>query len=462
LIDNIAADLLPLAVDIKLLDFLTPNPNIGDVPAVMASYEQFGQLKPIVVQRRKRSKRGTVEAGNTQLQAALNLGWTKLAVVWVTHDDLTAAAFALADNRTADLGREDEDALLNMLLRLSDSPELMTATGYDDDYLARLIAAQNPEPEREPPPIMLPENPVTRRGDVWQLGDHRIMCGDCRDAGDVATLLAGAKIDLAVTSPPYADRRKYDEETEFEPIPPDKYVAWFSGVAEQVAKHLVDDGSWIVNIKPGAEGLDTYLYVHDLVAAHVRQWGWHFATEFCWERSGVPKGPVLRLKNQFEPVYQFVRSRWKFYPDHVRHLTDSAITPVGPGGGNTSWDGNQGSAAVLRPEQTAAVGEGWAFPGNRIPPMKATHEATGHPAAFPVGLPEFFVRLMTLPGDNVYDPFVGSGSTIMAAENQERSGFGMELSPVYVDVAVARWQAHTGRVPNRVGIGDHDFRRNGV
>jgi hypothetical protein len=139
--ENIAEDLHSLAVDIELLDFLPGNPNVGDVEAVMRSYEEFGQRKPIVVQRRKRSKRGTVEAGNTQLQAALNLGWTKIAVVWVSDDDLTAAAFALADNRSADLGTTDEEKLVAMLRMIQDQPALLSAASYDDEATRELLAA---------------------------------------------------------------------------------------------------------------------------------------------------------------------------------------------------------------------------------------------------------------------------------------------------------------------------------
>src|ERR1700759_1269227 len=94
--------------------------------------------------------------------------------------------------------------------------------------------------------------------------------------------------------------------------------------------------------KPSAAGLDTELYVVDLVLAHAREWGWHFATEFCWERVGVPKGVTQRFKNQFEPIYQFVRNRWKMRPEAVRHGSDSVPVAGGPGSGNTSWGEMQG------------------------------------------------------------------------------------------------------------------------
>ena len=102
--------------------------------------------------------------------------------------------------------------------------------------------------------------------------------------------------------------------------------------------------------------------------------------------------------------------------------------------------------------------EGWAYPGNRLPSFVGSHEATGHPAAFPVGLPAFFVRLFTDVGDVVYDPFLGSGSSLLAAHQEGRVGFGMELSPGYVDVSLARFQRVTNEKPVLESTGEpHDF-----
>ena len=88
---------------------------------------------------------------------------------------------------------------------------------------------------------------------------------------------------------------------------------------------------------------------------------------------------------------------------------------------------------------------GMAYPGNRLPTFAGSHEATGHSAAFPVGLPQFFIEAYTDPGDVTFDPFAGSGSTLIASENTGRRGYGMELSPGYCDVIVTRWQNLTGK-----------------
>jgi DNA modification methylase len=95
------------------------------------------------------------------------------------------------------------------------------------------------------------------------------------------------------------------------------------------------------------------------------------------------------------------------------------------------------------------TGAGQAYPGNRLPTFAGTHEAVGHAAAYPVGLPAFLTRLYTDAGDVVYDPFCGSGSTLLAARHTGRIGYGIELSPAYCDMICRRWHRATGDIPTR-------------
>lgn len=289
-------------------------------------------------------------------------------------------------------------------------------------------------------------SPVTQPGDLWLLGPHRVLCGDARNAGDVQRLVNGAVINLAFTSPPYASRRAYDPESGFRPVRPDDYVDWFAPVAAAVQSVLADDGSWFVNIKASTDGtLLTHLYVHELVIAHVREWGWNYATEFCWKRPGVPKRVILRFKNQFEPVYQFTKGRWKIRPDRVRIPTRDAVHPAGPGQGLREWRYTQGSPGSVSFGGSVPTA-GLAYPGNLLPAFSSAR-SSGHPGAFPVGLPQFFVKAYTDPGDWIYDPFMGSGSTLIAGDRQGRLVCGMEISPRYVDLICERYLSVAGFRP---------------
>lgn len=472
------------------------NPKKHALSQVDASMERFGYTEPVLLDERT----GRLVAGHGRVETLIAREaagqaapegvvvdpegkWTVPVVRgWESSDDQEAEAYLVASNRLTELGGWDSSELADMLAELDKGAGLI-GTGYTPENLTDLLASLRDKSgldQGDPATrIEMPVDTWVVRGDIWSVGEHRVMCGDCRDPADVAALVGDTPINLAFTSPPYAEQREYDTESGFVPIRPDDYVEWFAAVASNVAAHLAEDGSWFVNIKPTAEGLDTLLYVYDLVLAHVREWGWHLGTEFCWERSGVPKQVTLRFKNQFEPIYQFARGRWKIRPEAVRHHTNSAIVPLGEGALHEGSDWSKIAGAGMpffKPEQTVkrqrggttgnvaktqgqhwapgeAISEGLAYPGNRLPTFAGSHTATGHPAAFPVGLPQWFVLAYTDRGDAVYDPFLGSGSTALAAANLERCGMGMELSPVYAHVALARLEAATGLVPKLIRTG---------
>ena len=438
------------------------------VEQIARSIVEFGFVNPVLV-----DSDGGIIAGHGRVLAAESLGMREvptLDVHWLTPAQ--RRAYVLADNQLALNAGWDEAMLRTELASLDQLGFDLPILGFSDDDLTRLLDGESATTDTVPtesehdadviPPTN--ETPVSRAGDLWVLGRHRLMCGDSRNAADVRRLV-NAPVNLAFTSPPYAKQRTYDEASGFLPIDPDHYVEWFRPVSEAVAQHLAPDGSFFINIKPSAEGLDTSLYVFDLVIAHARQWGWHFATEFCWERNGVPKSVTQRFKNQFEPIYQFARGRWKMRPESVRHPSEHVPQAGGPGVGDTGWANAQGGNGAIfggakrrrhgTCERTADTqGNNWqpgeyiapglAFPGNRLPTFNSSHEALGHTAAFPVGLPAWFMKAYSDEGDAVYDPFMGSGSTLIAAEQEQRACFGMEISPVYCDVIVKRWQAYTG------------------
>jgi DNA modification methylase len=439
-------DLKHLARPVDDLKLLPGNPRKGDVEAVKRSYERFGQRKPIVA-----LPDGTVIAGNHQLLAARALGWEEIAVVTSDDDEQTAKAFALADNRTSDLGHYDNEALAELLADVAVDPELLLSTGYTEADLEALIGEIDvlPPEDKDDEPVPMSAPARTIKGDIWLLGPHRIMCGDCREPTDVDTLLAGSQINLAFTSPPYAKQRSYEESSGFKPIPPDEYVEWFQMVQSNVAAHLADDGSWFVNIKAHAEDCERVLYVMDLAIAHKRLWSWKLVDEFCWIRPGMPMSQPNRFKNSFEPVFHFSRaSSIKFRPKNVTVIKDTAWK----GDGGVNHKEHRNGAGVKGETMT---GEVW--PSNVLE-ISGVESGIAHTAMFPIGLPEFFVKAYTDEGDTVYDPFMGSGSTLLAAHNQHRIAYGMEISPAYCDIICARFQKATGITPiNEATKREHSF-----
>ena len=404
----------------------------------------FMELRPIVV-----DGDNVILGGNQRFAACQVLGMTELPSSWVrTAEGLTDAQrkrFVLIDNAPEGMAGEWD---LDLLLADWQVPDLGDL-GFDmADLAASLPTGEevDAEPQTDRAEELRQEWGV-EAGQLWALGDHRLLCGDSTKAEDVARLMGGAFINIAFSSPPYASQRKYDESSGFKPIDPANFVEWFEPIAANVKHYLASDGSWFVNIKPAAEGLDTSLYVFDLVCAHVRQWGWHFATEFCWERSGVPKSVTRRFKNQFEPVYQFALGNWKMRPEAVQHASNSVPVAKGKGAGDTNAAKRQGKVSAVEGNN---VVQGMAYPGNRLPSFSSTHTAMGHSAAFPVGLPSFFIEAFSDKFDKVFDPFLGSGSTLIAAEQLGRKCYGLEISPAYCAVVLQRFKDATGKVPTLV------------
>ena len=265
---------------------------------------------------------------------------------------------------------------------------------------------------------------------------------------------------MCITSPPYAAQREYDASSGFRPIPAEEYADWFRAVADNVAHVLAPDGSYFLNIKAHADEGERNLYVMDLVLAHRRQWGWRFVDEFCWRKTdnGVPGGWGNRFKNAFEPVFHFCRQQQiKFRPKRVGHESEDCFdyspnNPKSTSGSGLLGTGKRGAAADSGRNQDAwqrsrnslsketnpeGRYSGVARPSNVVE-VKSESSQGSHSAPFPRQLVEFFVLAFSDPGDVVYDPFTGSGTTMAAAHLLKRAGFGCELSAAYCDVILRR------------------------
>jgi len=379
----IAESLRPLAVSI---DTLTPDPSNArthddrNIAAIKASLERFGQRLPIVVQRQGM----VVRAGNGRLTAAKLLGWTHMAAVVVDESDVEAVSFAIADNRTAELAAWDDGALASLLQSLPAEARI----GFDDADLTKLLDGLRGEVEEDDAPEPLAEA-VSRRGDVWTLGNHRLMCGDSTDGGDVALCLSGAKPFLMVTDPPYGveyeggevnDKKREklsgDENPDlyssaFKHCPSDVAYTWFSGTkAMFVYTYAIQNG-----FNPRA------LLIWNKLKAHYA-------------------APSAHYKQKHEPLLYSVRN-----------------------GKSAKWAGDMTVSTVLDIDQ----------------PSINEH----HPTQKPVECMARPIRNHEAP--EVYDPFSGSGTTIVACEQLGRRCFAIEIEPKYVDVAIRRWQKLTGK-----------------
>jgi site-specific DNA-methyltransferase (adenine-specific) len=272
-------------------------------------------------------------------------------------------------------------------------------------------------------------------GQVWRIGPHYIACGDCRDASVWAGLFVASQVggvNGIFTSPPYAEQRN----NTYGGVPAEGYVEWWDALQRIARDSLLKDGSFFVNIKPHTENGQRSLYVNDLVAAMARKWNWLFVDELCWERVGNPGSWPNRFKNGFEPVYHFsLASEIKFRP--------RAVSLESSGSVETGSNENNGSHYNMANKHFE-----WerSLPSNVLP-FKKIDKKNSHSAAFPIDLPDFFVRAYSDPGDVWLDTFSGSGTTVLAAANNGRIGLGIELMPGHVAVSLERLQTELEEEP---------------
>jgi DNA modification methylase len=434
-LSHIAEGLRSLAVPVSELAFMVGNPRTHDdanLAAIQGSLAQFGQLEPLVVNRRPNPP--VVIGGNGRLQAALALGWTHLAVCFVDVDEATANAIAIALNRTAELAAWDTEALQKLMQEV--------ATGADprlDAMLADLARQVLPEqqaegltdPDAVPEP---PDAPITKPGDLWLLGRHRLLCGDSSLPEDVDRLLDGAVIHLANTDPPYNvkveprsnnaiaaglssfEGTKHHQQMDVVRYPQkakptgkklrakdrplandfvsdqefDRLLhAWFGNVARVL---LPGHGFFVWG---GYANLGNYPPV---LAAH----GLYFSQGIVWDK----QHPVLTRKD-FMGCFELAFYGWK---------EGAAHRFFGPTNAQDLWH-----------------------------VKKVNPQSMVHLTEKPVELAVRALQYSSRPGENVLDLFGGSGSTLIAAEQTGRRAFLMELDPLYCDVIVARYEQFTGQ-----------------
>jgi len=256
--------------------------------------------------------------------------------------------------------------------------------------------------------------------------------------GDCAELLKSLptdSVDLVFTSPPYADSRK----NTYGGVHPDRYVAWFLPIAEQLLRVLKPTGTFVLNIKEKVVEGERHTYVMELIM-EMRKQGWLWTEEFIWhKKNSYPGKWPNRFRDSWERLIQFNKDR-KF-----AMYQEAVMVPIG------DWANgrlkNLSNTDLTRDEAKNGSGFGknvsnW-LERNMVYPTNVVHLATecnnkAHSAAFPDALPEWFIKLFTQEGDTVLDPFAGSGTTLFVAQRMNRNAIGFEIKPEYYEIITQR------------------------
>ncbi len=264
------------------------------------------------------------------------------------------------------------------------------------------------------------------------LDDCYILLGDA--AIELAQLHSDS-VQLVITSPPYADQRKRT----YGGIHPDDYVEWFLPISSELLRVLNPRGTFVLNIKEKAVNGERHTYVLDLIKA-LREQGWFWTEEFIWhKKNSYPGKWPNRFRDSWERLLQFNKQKkFDMYQEEV-------MVPVG------DWAkgrlNNLSDTDKIRDESKVESGFGKNISNwvgrDRVYPTNVIHMATecnnqGHSAVFPRQLPEWFIKLFTRPGDTVLDPFAGSGTTLVVAQEMKRKPIGIEIVPEYVEGIEAR------------------------
>jgi DNA modification methylase len=356
------------------------------------SIREFGFTNPILVD----SESGIL-AGHARLCAARSLDFEKVPVIVLDHlTDIQKRAYILADNQLALNAGWDDTLLAAELARLSDEGFPLETTGFDDEALAALLG-EHTRPDPDTVPEVRPD-PVSRSGDVWLAGRHRVQCGDATAAAEVELLMDGQRAHMVFSDSPYnvdlcsSGRRIANDNlgSEFGPF-----------LTKSCANMLaVTDGAIYLCMSSSE--------LHTLHQAFTSAGG-HWSTFIIWSKDQFTLG-----RSDYQRQYEPILYGWREGSEHY-------------------WCGDR------------SQGDVWCVDKPRVNDL--------HPTMKPVELIERAIHNSSRKGDLVLDPFGGSGSTLIACERTGRRARMLELDPVYVDVMVRRWQECTGKEATLEGDG---------
>jgi DNA modification methylase len=415
----------------------------AQVAKLAASIVEFGWTNPILVD----GSQGII-AGHGRLAAARKLGLAEVPVIELGHLTLAQKrAYVIADNRLALDAGWDEEMLSIELAELSESGYDLTLTGFTNDEIEELLvdaedgagtedSTDTSEDAADEVPDA-PVNPVSRSGDVWQLGAHLVICGDAADATVITTLMDGDKAVLCFTSPPYGNQRDYTN----------TIIDWdvlMRGVFSQLP--MAANGQVLVNLGLIHRDNEVILYWEGWLD-WMRAQGWRRFAWYVWDQGpGLPGDWNGRLAPSFEFIFHFNRQ--------ARQA--NKIMPCKFAGQETHLRKDGSSTAMRKKDGTIG---GWTAAGTPTQDTKIPDSVIrvmrhkgkigqdiDHPAVFPVALPEHILETYTDAGDMVFEPFCGSGTTLLAAQRTGRVVRATEIAPEYVDVTIKRFQQNFPQV----------------
>ena len=368
----------------------------GQVDQIAASMVEFGWTNPVLV-----DEQGGILAGHGRLLAARKLGLAEVPVIRFEHlSEAQKRAYLIADNQLARQAGWSEELLAAELAWLRDERFDLDLIGFDATELERLLAladgevASDEDEDEVPEP---PEDPVSKPGDLWVLGNHRLLCGDATVLADVERVLGGQLADMTFCDPPYnvdyANAPKDKLRGKHRPIVNDDLGDGFEGFLYEACVNILSVTKGACYICMSSSEL------HTLQRAFTAAGG-KWSTFVIWAKNTFTLGRA-DYQRQYEPILY----GWKEGSDHY-------------------WCGARNQGDV------------WFFD------KPARNDL--HPTMKPVALVERAIRNSSKTRDIVLDPFGGSGSTLIACEKTGRQARLMELDPKYCDVILQRWQDWTG------------------
>ncbi len=433
-----------LAIEQVAIDSLRPDPanprriNEEELDALTRSIRAWGFVEPVVVRRED----ALVVGGHQRLVAARRAGLTSVPVVWLDISAAQAHLLGLALNRIS--GSWDEQLLARLLADLKAAPEVdVSLTGFGDDEVKDLMRALAAAEKADRPDtfeleVALEEVPATQRsapGDLWGLGEHRVLCGDATDAQNVKRLLGASQPRLLATDPPYGV--SYDA-TWRDGVEPSSFRVGRerdreADASAPVRRHRRTAGHRNTTISGDTrlDWSDAFALVPSLEVGYV----WHAGVHAAEVAEGL-------IRIGFEIVAQVIWDKGQFAMGRSwYHWAHEPCWVVRRRGLSVPFLGDRDQATV------------WRAPSPKMSTASGLETDFDHPTQKPALLFERPIANHVRRGEIVYDPFLGSGTTLIAADRLERRCYGFELDPRYCDLILARWEHFAGQAAVRVETG---------